>query len=301
MQRPWEADREVDEAQLRILLDAQFPELATLPARYYAEGWDNVCFLIGETWVFRLPRRELGARLLDLENALLPRLASRLSVPIPKLEFIGAPQGEYPWSFHGYRLMQGTTLCRADVGADAREALAAPLGRFLRELHSTPLDLLPDLPCDDNRRLDLAYRGAQVEERLADLRALGLIGDPRPWLRVLDELPADYRQDADCLVHGDLYARHLLVDEHERLCGVIDWGDAHRGDRALDLGVVHAAIPAVAHDAFRDAYGAITDTQWKVGRFKALHSSVMILVYGVEVGDRALVMEGLQSLERIAR
>jgi aminoglycoside phosphotransferase (APT) family kinase protein len=301
MQRPWEADRVVDEAQLRVLLEAQFPELTRLPAHYETEGWDNVCFLVGETWMFRLPRRELGARLMELENALLPLIASRLSLPVPDPQFIGVPQGDYPWHFHGYRRLAGTTLCRAELDDEARRTLARPLGNFLRELHDTPLELLPELPLDEIRRLDLAHRGKQIEERLADLRAIGLVGDPRPWLRVLDELQADYEPASECLVHGDLYARHLLVDEGGSLCGVIDWGDAHCGDRALDLGIVHAALPADAHDAFRDAYGPLTETQWTIGRFKALHSSLMIVAYGVDVGDRALVVEGLKSLERIAR
>ncbi|MCA8979908.1 MAG: phosphotransferase [Planctomycetes bacterium] len=301
MQRPWEADRLVDEAQLDVLLARQFPELASLPRRYLTEGWDNVCFLVGDEWIFRLPRRELGARLMACENALLPELATRLPLPVPRPEFRGVPQDDYPWEFHGYRRLPGETLCRAELGDEARAQLAEPLGRFLRALHETPTADFPGLPLDDNRRLDVAHRGAQIEERLADLRGLGLVGDPRPWRRVLEDVPADFRPASDCLVHGDLYARHLLVDERGALCGVIDWGDAHAGDRALDLGVVHAALPASAHDVFRDAYGPLTDLQWKVGCFKALHSSLMILVYGVDVGDRALVVEGLRSLERLAR
>lgn len=300
MQRPWEAERVVDEAQLRRLLERQFPELAELPARYETEGWDNVCFLVGDRWLFRLPRRELGAQLMRVENQLLPVLAKRLPLPVPRPEFIGVPQDDYPWAFHGYRRLAGETLCRAELDDAARAALAEPLGRFLRALHATPLADFPALPGDENRRLDLDYRGAQIEERLADLRSLGLVGDPRPWLRVLDHLPRDYDAASDTLVHGDLYARHLLVDERGSLCGVIDWGDAHRGDAALDLGVVHASLPRSAHDEFRSAYGELTDAQWAVGRFKALHSSLMILVYGVDVGDRALVVEGLRALERLA-
>lgn len=301
MQRPWEAERVVDEALLKRLLERQFPALASLPSRYVTEGWDNVCFLVDEEWIFRLPRRELGARLMRVENALLPELARRLPLPVPRPEFVGVPQDDYPWAFHGYRRLAGETLCRAELDAEARALLAQPLGDFLRSLHDTPLACFPELPRDEIGRLALELRGAQIEERLADLRALGLVGDPRPWLRILNDLPLDRVAASDTLVHGDLYARHLLVDEGGALCGVIDWGDAHRGDRALDFGVVHAALPASCHDSFRSAYGPISEQEWAVGRFKALHSSLMILVYGVDIGDRALVVEGLQSLERLAR
>ena len=40
---------------------------------------------------------------------------------------------------------------------------------------------------------------------------------------------------APVFVHGDLYSRHLLVDDAGRPCGVIDWGDCHVGDPAVDL------------------------------------------------------------------
>ncbi len=40
-----------------------------------------------------------------------------------------------------------------------------------------------------------------------------------------------------CLMHGDLYARHLLLDESFQLSRVIDWGDLHAGDGAVDLAV----------------------------------------------------------------
>ena len=301
MQRPWDADDEVDADRLRGILAAQFPELADAPIAFESRGWDNACFLVDERWLFRMPRRELGARLIAVENAVLPRLADRLPLPVPTPRFVGAPQDGYPWPFHGYERLPGETLCRAGLDDDARRALAAPFGRFLRALHATPPDELPGLPPDDNRRLDVPYRAAQLDERFADLRRVGLLGDPRPWDHVRAAVPDDYAAANTHVVHGDLYARHLLVDERGAACGVIDWGDVHRGDPAIDLCLVHASIPADAHDDFRAAYGAVDETTWAVGRFKALHSSLMILAYGSDVGDAALVREGLAALERLAR
>lgn len=301
MQRPWEADHEVDADGLRALIAAQFPDLADASIEFESRGWDNACFLVDGRWLFRVPRRELGARLMDVENAVLPLLAERLPLPIPAPRFVGVPQGDYPWAFHGYERLAGETLCRAAPGHDARCALAAPLGRFLRALHDTPVDALPGLPDDDNRRLDIPFRTEQLEERFADMRRVGLIGDTRPWDRVRDAVPTDYAAAATHVVHGDLYARHLLVDDDDAACGVIDWGDVHRGDPAIDLCLVNASIPSEAHADFLAEYGPVDETTWAVGRFKALHSSLMILAYGSDVGDAALVREGLGALERLAR
>ena len=301
MERPWEADHELDADALRDLLRAQFPDLADKSIAFESRGWDNVCFLVDGHVLFRLPRRELGARLMAIENGVLPALADRLPLPIPAPRFVGAPQGDYAWPFHGYERLTGETLDRACPTDDARRALAEPLGRFLRCLHEANPAEFPLLPPDDNRRLDIPYRGDQLEQRFGDLRRLGLLGDTRPWSYVRESVPDDYAATDTHLVHGDLYSRHLLLDESSELCGVIDWGDVHRGDVAIDFGVVHATIPRDAHDAFRDAYGPIDETTWAVGRFKGLHSSLMILAYGVDVEDGALVREGLGALERLAR
>lgn len=50
-------------------------------------------------------------------------------------------------------------------------------------------------------------------------------------------------------LHGDLYARHLLVDRG-RLIGVIDWGDLMAGDPAVDLTVAVTFLPRAARASF---------------------------------------------------
>jgi uncharacterized protein (DUF58 family) len=42
------ADLDVDEALVRSLLREQHPDLATLPLRFLASGWDNVSFRLGD-------------------------------------------------------------------------------------------------------------------------------------------------------------------------------------------------------------------------------------------------------------
>ena len=102
------------------------------------------------------------------------------------------------------------------------------------------------------------------------------------------------------LVHGDLYARHLLLDDQARLCGVIDWGDIHVGHPAVDLSVVHAFLPPAARLAFLQAYGRPVDPgSWRLARFRALFSALAIVLYGKDTGDGPLEAEGRQALVHI--
>ena len=89
-------------------------------------------------------------------------------------------------------------------------------------------------------------------------------------------------------MHGDLYARHLLLDENKQLCGVIDWGDTHKGDPALDLGIAFSLLPKAARSPFRQAYGNIDEASWARARFHALHYALALLLYGREVQDVAM-------------
>jgi hypothetical protein len=68
-ERPSRADRAA------ALVAAAFPQLAGLPVVPLAEGWDNTVHLIGDTWVFRFPRRAIALPGFRRELTVLARLA----------------------------------------------------------------------------------------------------------------------------------------------------------------------------------------------------------------------------------
>jgi aminoglycoside phosphotransferase (APT) family kinase protein len=60
---------------VRRLLRAQHPDLADLPLRVVANGWDNVTLRLGDELAVRVPRREMAAQLVRNEQRWLPVLA----------------------------------------------------------------------------------------------------------------------------------------------------------------------------------------------------------------------------------
>jgi aminoglycoside phosphotransferase (APT) family kinase protein len=77
------------------------------------------------------------------------------------------------------------------------------------------------------------------------------------------------------IVHGDLYEKHLLLDQRNRLCGVIDWGDVHYGLPAVDLSAVHMVIPPEFHSDFIAAYGAVDERSWRFAGHRARYHTAM--------------------------
>ncbi len=297
----WTADIEVDVALATGSIAAQFPALRGKPVEPFGSGWDNAAFLVGGTTVFRFPRRTVAANLIEREIAVLPLVAPHVPLAIPVPRYAGAPTAGFPWTFAGYDLIAGTTSCSVALSEGARSALAEPLGRFLRALHA--LDRAPlvarGLPPDEIGRLDHGKRLPLAAERMAALSA-ELPAQPERFIAWLEaHPPAALPDDARTLVHGDLYARHLLLDADARPTGVIDWGDVHLGDPALDLALAHLVLPAPAHAAFRAAYGAIDERTWSAARYRAIYHAVLELDYGVRAGDAGMRASGSTALRLI--
>jgi len=270
-----------------------WPDLAGEPIVPLGTGWDNLAVSVG-AWVLRFPRRQLGADLLDVERRWLPALAAKLPVPVSAPERVGEPTETYPWRYAGYRRIEGRTGCTPLLDGATRARLAAPLAAFLRALHALPAPA--DAPADGLRRADLAHRAPGLRAILArrdDGRRLGA---------VLDALvPTEPWGGAPVWVHGDLHPRHVIVAPSGALAGVIDWGDMHAGDPALDLAIAFTFLPADARATFRAAYGPIDGATWDRARFRALHYGAHLTRYGQTVGDLGMQLVGERALRASAR
>lgn len=301
MQQPWEPEREVSIELARALVAAQFPELAGAAAEPFGTGWDNTAYLFDRTWVFRFPRRTIAVELIRNESALLPSLAKRLPLAVPDPVFVGEPSDAFPWPFAGYRSISGHTACVANPSAADRGRAAAPLAAFLRSLHDYPADRARAAGAtgDTIRRLDLEYRVEQLGPRLDAAVEQGLLHDRGQVEFVHEALPRAFRPRTDTLTHGDLYARHLLFSDADELCGVIDWGDVHVGDAAVDLAIAYGFLPPNARETFFQEYGDISAETHAVARFRALYHAVNVALYAADVDDADLLREGRLALEHV--
>jgi aminoglycoside phosphotransferase (APT) family kinase protein len=263
----WDADVEITTALVVALVEHHFPALKPVKAEYLGEGWDNVAYRINDDLAFRFPRRKLGAEALETEIRFLPQVANYLILPVSTPEWIGGAAFGYPYRFAGYRLILGEPSSAFDLGDDDREACTEQLAGFLRELH----DLKPpeDAPTDLLRRSNLEYR---LNDALRRIERLGL--DLAGFAREIAQMDAWHGPPK--WLHGDFHPRQFLIHDGT-VSGVIDWGDMHAGDPALDLSIGFTFLPPQARASFRAAYGPIDDATWSRARFRALYEALIFL------------------------
>ena len=129
------ADVDISADLVRRLLVSQHPDLGRLPVEFLANGWDNALFRLGTELVIRMPRRQLGATIIEHEQRWLPSLAPRLPLPIPYPERTGHSALGYPYSWSVVPYIPGTPAADAEPGDLDSAAVAAAVGGFLGALH----------------------------------------------------------------------------------------------------------------------------------------------------------------------
>lgn len=309
--RPWVPDLVVDQALATALVRALAPELTLTPPTPLGAGWDNTAWVFRDAataWVFRFPRRAVAVRCMEAELAALPALAAHLPLPVPvplHRGFMPGPPSAppTPWPFGGYRLLAGKPLAELDPAADpaaAQAALAHQLGDFLGALHALPLDLAPSLAPDTLGRLDVARRRPITLASLADCGA----SDARAEALLDDAVGATATHSPRLVIsHGDLDARHVLVDDARRATGVIDWGDLMLCDPAVDLGVAFSSFSGPARATFLEAYRARahspSETTLTLARFRALATSARILAWALDIDDATLIRYARAAVARV--
>ena len=262
------AEIDIDAPLVEALLASQCPELAHLPVRVVANGWDNTIARVGDDWLVRLPRRAATAPLVENEQRWLPVLAPSLPLTVPVPWFAGRPSDVFPWHWSVCRWLPGQSAAAAPPN-DPVEA-ARTLATFVAALH---VPAPADAPLNEFRGVALQQRAAAVEQRVA---AMGAGVDAARVLAVWAELSATPPWPGPPLwLHGDLHPSNMLTLDG-RLSAVIDFGDITSGDPATDMAVAWMLFPPAERALFR-SIAAIDALTWRRAAGWALNLALAYL------------------------
>lgn len=283
-----EAEVDVDDDLVRELLSDQHPDLAHLPIVELANGWDNVIYRLGDDLTVRLPRREIAARLIDHEQAVLPGLAEILPIPIPAPVGVGVPSLGYPWSWSINPWIPGSIAATTPLADTTREARR--LGEFMAALHTTAPSNAPENP----------YRGQFIgrNTEVNIMRAEELDWGEQMLDRWVELVRVESWRHDPVWIHGDLHGANMLVHDGE-ISGVIDFGDVCAGDPATDLSIAWAMFDADDRDVFRQAAGSgehpVDDATWQRAEAWALHFAVIYTLHSADNPTMGAIGEHLRT------
>jgi macrolide phosphotransferase len=227
----------------------------------------------GRRWIVRAPRTASA----------VPRMAGTAELPD------GGRAGVHP-------ALEGTALDPASLAPGP--GLAAALGRALAAVHDLPTTLaeeaeLPVYGAAEYRRRRLAEldRAAATGHVPAGLLAR--------WERALEEAGA--WRFTPCLVHGDLAAENVLVEDAE-VVAVLGWGQARVADPADDLARLVAGAPEEAAESLLEAYDhhRRTAPDRDLLRRARLGGELAVarwLLHGVNIGEEAVVADAVSMLD----
>ncbi|HEY0605474.1 MAG TPA: aminoglycoside phosphotransferase family protein [Herpetosiphonaceae bacterium] len=284
------AEFDLDSAFVARLVAEQHPDLADLPLQPIDAGWDNAMFRLGDSLAVRIPRRAVAAPLIVHEQRWLPRLADRLTLPVPAPYRIGTPALGYPWSWSVVPWLPGHAADHQPPHSSQAPAFAT----FLRSLHvAAPADA----PANPVRGVPLSDRAAGVEERMRRLSIkTNLITSQ---LKHIWDAAVSAPIDAPATwLHGDLHPRNILV-EHEVITGIIDWGDITAGDRATDLAAIWMLFAAAeAREAALTTYADLSAATLQRAKGWAILFGTVLLETGLIDHPRHAAI-GAWTLQRV--
>jgi len=295
----WDADRVVTETELADVI-FELEGVRPTSVEHVAHGWDNTVFRVDDEWLFRVPRRLVAEEGVRIERRILPLLARRLPVAIPEPTrgCNGPPRA--PWPVMGYPALAGHELARATVGGSLPESLAT----VLRTLHSPELaaELGARVPGDRFSRADLGLRIPRATTELQQAAAAGLPVPADELSRVLATAASAGRLPMrSALTHGDLHQRHVLVTNGGELAGIIDWGDIHLGNPAMDLALCWSVFDDDQRAAFAQAYGPVATQDWAVAVVVAIYTNLALLVSAGAQEVPHVAESAARALARLAR
>ncbi|WP_249537794.1 macrolide 2'-phosphotransferase [Escherichia coli] len=182
--------------------------------------------------MLRIPAPSEVSAKVEPEARVLAMLKNRLPFAVPDWRVANAELVAYPCSKTRLRWSSSLVRPRPTGRAADSEVFAESFATALAALHAVPISAAVDAGM-------LIRTPTQARQKVADdvdrVRREFVVNDKRlhRWQRWLDDDSS--WPDFSVVVHGDLYVGHVLIDNTERVSGMIDWSEARVDDPAIDM------------------------------------------------------------------
>lgn len=252
----------------------------------------------GDEWTLRLPRREdvmprtqVEKQALDLINQYAksfqaPKWTIYTDELIAYKKLDGVPAGTIDHEIGNY-------IWEIDIN-NVSDSFHETLGSVLAELHGIPSDKAAELGLEVHTA-DEARES--MEKRMNAVKAKFGVGESlwnrwQTWINNDEMWPKKTG-----LIHGDIHAGHILIDNDSNVTGLIDWTEAKVTDISNDFVFHYKAFGEEGLESLIKAYIKAGGYYWP--KMKE-HIIELVASYPVGIAEFALV-SGIPEYEQMAR
>lgn len=197
------------------------------------EGYDSKAYIVNNEYVFKIKFSANKKKGYEKEKAIYDFLNKNLktNIKIPRIEYSYITD---ELSILGYKEIKGKFLTPeiySTMSKDKQELLKQDIAIFLRQMHDLDYSEISSYTIDNKQNVLEEYQ--LLKETIYD----SLTDTEKQYIE--DFMQRLYNTTIfggkKCLCHNDFSCNHLLLDNDNRLVGVIDFGDSGIIDEYCDF------------------------------------------------------------------
>ncbi|MGX8716567.1 MAG: phosphotransferase family protein [bacterium] len=218
-------------------------------------GWTNfvICASDGQAeYFFRFPRNQFFARMMLKDHAFCSFARDKVRFEFPNLQIFY--DDDRPFSMH--RKIQGWSFSDRIkfLSRQAITNIAYDIARFIQDLNRIDPKKLPAV-CH--------MPVSQFLDELPSVQFTNYDISQHDFLKQLEKVPQ--------VVHGDLNPGNIILDENDRVVGIIDFAFAGISNSYVDLSRVICRYPEALERPMVDAYKEIVDSNVSLDSMKKIN------------------------------
>lgn len=197
------------------------------------EGYDSKAYLVNGEYIFKVKYSANKKKGYEKEKSIYDFLNQNLvtNIKVPNIEYSYISD---EISILGYKQIKGTFLTPeiySTMSTEEQELLKKDIAYFLRQMHDLDYTDINSYAIDNKQNVLEEYQllKTTIYNSLTDIEKQYI----ENFMQRLDS--TTIFDGKKCLCHNDFSSNHLLLDENNRLCGIIDFGDSGIIDEYCDF------------------------------------------------------------------
>lgn len=287
----------------RYILEHTFSGLDIKSIKVLGSGYDSVAYLVNDEYVFKIKFSANKKKSYEKEKSIYDFLNKNIdsNIKIPNIEYSYIADDI---SILGYKQLKGkflTPTLYSNMTREEQELLKNDIARFLRQMHSLDCSEISRYVIDNRQNVLEEYEllRSTIYDELSDIEKeyIENFMSKIKTTRIFD--------GKKCLCHNDFSCNHLLLDENNRLCGIIDFGDAGIIDEYCDfiylLEDSEEEIGSSFGDEILHIYGDINiDMAKEYQDITEQYYPIETIVYGIKNNKSDFIEKGRKEIyERV--